>query len=418
MDGVRRKSEGRMPKSERDPKSEIRTRGRFSVSDFGFRISGFGFARRLCAVASLAAFTLSAGAAPNPFFALCMDTHDAKKRSLSEQAGLLKELGYDGAGHLWLDQVPERLKTLDDAGLTLFQIYLRVDVSPGAKQPYDPRLQEVLPLLKGRGTQLGALVGGGKPSDESRDPRAVELLRELSDLAQPAGVKIALYPHTADWLERVEDAIRVTQKVDRENVGVMFNLCHWLRTDSQRNCRPLLERAGSKLFAVTINGADTFDDQAGWNRYIQPLDRGSFDLRSFLKTLRELPYAGPIGLQCYGLPGDARDHLARSIAAWRRMNQLSASEAADLAARLANDACHRLYQRRPFKPEQHAAVLQDGTYRWGRLNEGARGGYSALVTFRADGSTPSVEVYLSTDVLRMRAAPAPTSAPPRTMRGP
>lgn len=309
-----------MPKSERNPKTEHRTRGRFSVSDFEFRISGFGFARRLCTVAFLAAFTFSAVAAPNPFFALCMDTHDAKKRSLSEQAGLLKELGYEGAGHLWLDQVPERLKTLDAAGLILFQIYIRVDVSPGAQPPYDPRLKEILPLLKGRDTQLAALVAGGKPSDESRDRRAVELLREISELARLQGVRIALYPHTADWLERVEDAIRVTQKVDRENVGVMFNLCHWLRTDSQRNYRPLFERAGSKLFAVTINGADTYDDQAGWNRYIQPLDRGSFDLRGFLKTLRELHYAGPIGLQCYGLPGDARDHLARSIAAWRQMN--------------------------------------------------------------------------------------------------
>jgi len=412
-----------MPKSERNPKTENRTRGRFSVSDFGFRnsfgfrISGFGFARRLCALAFLAAFAFSAAAAPSPFFALCMDTHDARKRSLSEQAELLKELGYDGAGHLWLDQVPERLKTLDAAGLRLFQIYIRVDVSPGAKQPYDPRLKEVLPLLKGRGTQLGALVGGGKPSDESRDPRAVELLRELSDLAQPAGVKIALYPHTADWLERVEDAIRVTQKVDRENVGVMFNLCHWLRTDSQRNCRPLFERAGSKLFAVTINGADEFDGQPGWARYIQPLDRGSFDMRTFLRTLRQLGYAGPIGLQCYGLPGDAREHLTRSIAAWRKMNPLSASEAADLAARLANDACHRLYQRRPFKAEQHVAVLQGGEYRWGRLDEGAPGGYSALVTFRVDGSNPNVEVYLSTDVLKTRAAPTPRPLPP-TRRGP
>jgi len=55
-----------------------------------------------------------------PFFVFCHDTHDAKKRSLAEQAALLKELGYDGAGHLWLGQVPERLKTLDEAGLKLF----------------------------------------------------------------------------------------------------------------------------------------------------------------------------------------------------------------------------------------------------------------------------------------------------------
>jgi hypothetical protein len=32
--------------------------------------------------------------------------------------------------------------------------------------------------------------------------------------------------------------------------------------------------------------------------------------------LRQLGYTGPIGLQCYGIPGDARDHLAESIKAW------------------------------------------------------------------------------------------------------
>ena len=158
----------------------------------------------------------------NPFFAFCMDTHDAKKRSLQEQAALLKELGYDGVGHLWLDQVPERIKTLDDAGLRLFQIYMRVDVAPDAKQPFDPRLKEILPLLKGRDVTLAALVGGGKPSDEARDPRAVELLREIADLARPHGVKIALYPHSGDWLERV-GSLRVRRKSTPER-RLMFNL--------------------------------------------------------------------------------------------------------------------------------------------------------------------------------------------------
>jgi len=134
-------------------------------------------------------------------------------------------------------------------------------------------------------------------------------------------VKLVLYPHTGDWLERVEDAIRVAGKVDRPNVGVMFNLCHWLRTDKQRDYRSLLERAMPNLFAVSINGADQFDDKPGGSRYVQPLDRGSFDIQAFLRTLRRLGYTGPVGLQCYGLRGDAREHLTSSIAAWRKLNQ-------------------------------------------------------------------------------------------------
>jgi hypothetical protein len=37
---------------------------------------------------------------------------------------------------------------------------------------------------------------------------------------------------------------------------------------------------------------------------------------NFLKTLRELGYSGPIGLQCWGIGGDARDHLTESMKAW------------------------------------------------------------------------------------------------------
>jgi sugar phosphate isomerase/epimerase len=254
-----------------------------------------------------------------PFFALCMDTHDARKRTLPQQAGLLKELGYDGLGHLWLDDVAERLSTADAAGLKVYQIYLNVFLDRG-QEPYDPRLKDVLTLLKGRETMLAVLIKGAKPSDERLDPTAVRLLREIANLARPVGVRVALYPHSKFWLERVEDALRLARKVEREEVGVMFNLCHWLAVDDEKNLEPLLSAAKPHLFAVTINGADRAADiQAGKGKWIQPLDSGTFDNFRLLKLLVALGYKGPIGLQCYGLPGDAREHLARSITAWRRL---------------------------------------------------------------------------------------------------
>jgi len=255
-----------------------------------------------------------------PFFPFCIDWHDAKKRSFKEQATMLKELGYDGVGHIWLDNVAERLKTLDEAGLKLFQITMTVEVAPG-KQAYDPRFKEVLALVKGRQVQFALLLNGMKPSDPSVDPHAVEILREMSDLAKDSGSQLLLYPHVASWVERIEDAVRVAEKVDRANVGVMFNLCHWLRVDKSRDYKPLLKQAMPRLWAVSINGADEFDDKPEWDRYIQPLDKGSFDVGGLLKTLKELGYKGPIGLQCYGIGGDTRDHLARSVAAWGKMSQ-------------------------------------------------------------------------------------------------
>ncbi len=252
---------------------------------------------------------------PYPFFPFCIDWHDAKKRNFEQQAEMLKELGYDGVGHIWLDKVAERIKSLDAVGLRLYQITMVVEVGSG-KAPYDKaRLRQVLDLIKGRGVQFCLLVNGAKPSDPAIDPRAVEILREMSDLARDSGAQLLLYPHQGSWVERIEDSIRVADKVDRPNVGVMFNVCHWLRVDKSRDYRPLLQKAMPRLWAISINGADEFDDKPGWSKYIQPLDKGNFDMGKFLKTLKELGYKGPIGLQCFGIGGDTREHLASSMTA-------------------------------------------------------------------------------------------------------
>ena len=264
---------------------------------------------------------------PTPFYALCVGTHDAKKRTPEQQAAMLKELGYHGMTHLWLKAVPERLKALDEAGLTLFGVYTPVSIDP-KKRKYDPRLKQVITLLKGRDTMIWLSIKGLRPSTPEGDPAAVALLREIADMAQPAGLRVAIYPHTGDWTERVEDAVRVVKKVDRKNVGVIFNLCHWLKVDGdETRLEPLLEQAMPHLFAVTLNGADSgLGRRGGWARLIQPLDSGSFDVYGLLKMLRKLGYRGPIGLQCYGIRGDARDHLARSIAAWRTLSARLAAE--------------------------------------------------------------------------------------------
>ncbi|HWW01965.1 MAG TPA: TIM barrel protein [Candidatus Acidoferrum sp.] len=255
-----------------------------------------------------------------PFFPFCIDWHDAKKRSFEQQAEMLKELGYPGVGHIWLDRVEERIKTLDAAGLRLFQITMVVEVAPG-KTPYDARrFEQVCALIKGRQVQFCLLLNGMKSSDPSIDPQAVEILRGMSDQARDSGAQLLLYPHQNSWVERIEDAVRVADKVNRPNVGVMFNLCHWLRVDKSRDYRPLLKQAMPRLWAISINGADDFDEKPGWDRYIQPLDKGTFDVGKLLKTLKDLGYRGPIGLQCYGIGGDAREHLTRSLAAWQKLS--------------------------------------------------------------------------------------------------
>ena len=212
------------------------------------------------------------------------------------------------------------LEQLDKNGLRLFAVYLGVNIDTD-QQKYDPRLKDAIEILKGRNTILWVFVQSGKhkPSTLEGDPRTVEIICEIADLAAEAKVRVALYPHYGFWLERVEDAVRIAEKVNRPNVGVTFNLCHWVRVDDEKSLKPLLRRAMPHLFVVTINGADSGGKD--WKQLIQTLDQGSFNLPGFLKTLKDCGYTGPIGFQGYGIGGDAYQNLKRSMDAWHRISR-------------------------------------------------------------------------------------------------
>jgi sugar phosphate isomerase/epimerase len=134
-------------------------------------------------------------------------------------------------------------------------------------------------------------------------------------------VKIALYPHTGFWLERAEDAQRIAEKLDRKSVGVTFNLCHWLKVEgSERDVKPVLRVVMPRLMFITIHGADTGDTKRmGWDRLIQPLDAGSYDVAAFVQTARELGYKGPFGFQGFGIQKEPRLVLQRTMKKWQEM---------------------------------------------------------------------------------------------------
>ena len=252
------------------------------------------------------------------FYAFCMETSDAKKRSLPEQVGMLRELGFDGVGYpLWVgEELDKNLRVIDDSGLKIYQLYTTINVNPNAK-PYDPQIPGAIRGLKGRPATITVLLTGFPPGDPQGEEPAVKILRELGDVAAKAGLRISIYPHTGQWTESLLYALKIVKMVNRPNVGANFNLCHWLMVDGGKDYRPVLREHAGRIFAVTLNGATV--GSKSWEELIRPLDQGDFDVPQLLKTLREIGYKGPIALMCYGIPGDARDHLARSIAAWRRL---------------------------------------------------------------------------------------------------
>ncbi len=264
-----------------------------------------------------------APAGANAFFAFDNAVADEKHPTARAQAATLAELGYAGIS-VGLDRcpsLPDLLDELDQRNLQLFAVYAGVNIDAG-QEPYSTALRDAIETLSGRNTILWLFMQSQehKPSSTAGDGRAVAILRELAELAARHKVRIALYPHHAFWLERIEDAVRVADKLDRPNVGVTFNLCHWLRVSPDKSAKTLIEEAMPRLFAVSINGADS--DGRDWNTLIQTLDKGTFDMTAFLKTLGEAGYTGPIGLQGYGVGGDARDNLTRSMQAWKKHSRV------------------------------------------------------------------------------------------------
>lgn len=255
---------------------------------------------------------------PNPFFA--MDTC-----APTGQMNLLKELGYSGFSWRPVPEISQIIKDAASLNLNVYSVYAGLTLN---KDKFSGDHLLTIAALKDTGAMiwLPIMSKDFKPSSEEGDTVAVPALQTMADSAERNNVRIALYPHTGFWIEKVQDAVRVAKKVNRPNFGVTFNLCHCLMVGDEERIHDLLKEALPHLFLVTINGADTGAGRTKWDRLIRPLDEGSMDLLPVLKTLKNLGYRGPIGLQGYGVKLPAGENLKRSWSGWLKLNKRLAEE--------------------------------------------------------------------------------------------
>ncbi len=272
------------------------------------------------AVVALAHRPVEAAPPAPKVYAYCVEfgVPGLKARSVAELTKLLRETGYDGGGFPILTgpALDETLRASDDAGLKVYLLQTSINLSPKAAARYDARVPDAIRKLKGRPVVVVVTFGGLKPGDPAGMEPAVQAIRELGDAAAEAGVRISCYNHVNSWNESVALNAELAKKANHPNVGFNFNVCHWLKVEGNKDYRPLLRANGGKLFCVTICGAQ-IGAKTWTNGLIQPLDRGDFDNPALLATLREIGYQGPVGVMCYGSPGDARDYLQRSMKTWK-----------------------------------------------------------------------------------------------------
>lgn len=128
---------------------------------------------------------------------------------------------------------------------------------------------------------------------------AVEVLKELSDLAEPYGVKITLefVGHPQCTVNTFGQAYDIVETVNRENVGLVFDCFHFHAMGS--NVEDLKKADVSKIFILHIDDTEDFpigfltDDDRVWPGH------GAIDLDFMLSTLKEKGYDGVVSVELF-----------------------------------------------------------------------------------------------------------------------
>jgi len=237
--------------------------------------------------------------------------------SVDEQAALLKELGYDGICTRPGRATDELLAAYDKQCIKIIATYVVLPSGVG-KTAVPDNIVKHLKKLKGRGTVVWLSLTDSKSPLQP----AVELTRNLCDMAAENGLSVVLYPHVGCLTSRIATCDKIVKMAERSNLGTSFTLCHFLAQNNHKRIESAIRSMGSNLKLVQINGANELLKPKGdWKQLIQPLGKGSLDVGRIISLLDEIGYDGPVGLQCYKVAGPARKHLEQSIQAWKKYNK-------------------------------------------------------------------------------------------------
>ncbi len=180
-------------------------------------------------------FSVSAQKVRNEFFALHnIIRGDSTYNTFEKQVMLIKEAGFDGIEINQLDNFPGMKKALDQNHYKGAYFYVKLNCDTSY---IDERLKSYIHQLKGSGTIIAPFFMSDskkyKPSSSGADDIVIKQLRQVAAWAEESGLQVAIYPHLGFYVERTDHALNLAKKVGRSNVGLTFNLCHWLATSSR-----------------------------------------------------------------------------------------------------------------------------------------------------------------------------------------
>jgi sugar phosphate isomerase/epimerase len=193
-------------------------------------------------------------------------------------------------------------------------------------EPIDNRLEYAIHQLKGTNTIIAPYILADnlrfKPNSPEGDSEAIRLLQLISMWSKKSGLQVAIYPHFGFYVERTDHALQLAQQLNRKNVGLSFNLCHWLATTNlteRIELKSHLMELKPYLKMITISGANDIISQKKtiFDDYILPLGTGNFDTYDLLKyVVKTIKYKKPIGVQCYNIKGNKPQLIINTMTVW------------------------------------------------------------------------------------------------------
>lgn len=255
----------------------------------------------------------------SPEFGVMANSDDMRRMPVAQLASAMKEIGYASVAlsdkkHKRLDGM---MKACRDAGLRVGAVCVRAKTD-GESVSFNVPIDWMFDRLRNTDAVVMLVIKvaeGAKVTDQ----RVAEQLLPLAKQAEKAGVTIAIYPHFGDWLSTFEHAARIADAVDHPSLGVCFNLSHYLKQNDARDLPSKLRAAKDRIMLVTIHGSAVGNTQSmGWDKLIQQIDQGEFDLKELLDLICvELKFDGPIFVQCYNLKAPTRTILQDTFDCWQ-----------------------------------------------------------------------------------------------------
>ena len=237
--------------------------------------------------------------------------------SVSKQVSILRDYNYDGiilraAKDHNFEDLPDFLQEADKyEDFKIHSAFVRYNFDDEDKKE---RWTEVVDQIAGKSIQLWVIFGKKIPGFD--DDFISSKLNEIVTYASSKHVHVVLYPHSSTYFESIEEGLPFLIPHDKDDLSIAFHLYHEIRAGNGHRIHKVLDIARERLGAVTLAGSDSVADYTNSSTRdtstIKPIGKGTYDLKGLLKNLKQINYAGPIGIMNFSIKEDPNVYLPKS----------------------------------------------------------------------------------------------------------